>query len=95
MAQEAFQSKPQRLSSPTAHLNAPQDQRIYALQQVYREFDLDHGGDVGADELLALGKARRVLGQKPGEWTQEQNKRVLQRMNADKDGNVTLDNFVR
>ena len=27
--------------------------------QVYREFDIDGDGSVGADEMLALGKARR------------------------------------
>ena len=36
------------------------------LENVYDEFDLDGGGDVGADEMLALGKARRALGQKSG-----------------------------
>ena len=40
--------------------------RVQKLRQVYCEFDLDGGGDVGSEELLALGQARRKLGQKAG-----------------------------
>ena len=51
-----------------------------ATQDVYREFDLDGSGEVGFDEMLALGKARRALGQKRGEWTEAMNERMMERM---------------
>ena len=56
------------------------------LSNVYREFDLDGGGDVGEDELLELGQARRRLGQKEGEWTVEDNQRLMQRIGPDEQG---------
>lgn len=68
--------------------------RAKALRKVYQEFDLDGGGDVGEDEMLALGQARRKLGQKSGEWTKEQNKNMMNNMGADKEGNVSVSNFV-
>ena len=40
--------------------------RMKRLQDVYREFDLDGGGEVGFEEMFELGKARRKLGQKSG-----------------------------
>merc|ERR1712216_487741 len=70
------------------------DRRASALRGVYREFDLDGGGDVGGEEMLALGKARRKLGQKKGEWTEEMNRNLLSNMGADKKGNVSEGNFV-
>ena len=61
---------------------------------MYDAFDLDGGGDVGEDEMLALGQARRKLGQKSGEWTREQNRNMMSNMGADRRGNVTADRFV-
>ena len=71
---------------------APHD--IWASRQVYREFDLDGNGEVGADEMLELGQARRRLGQKSGKWTQEMNQNMLNRMGADRHRNVTMESFV-
>merc|ERR1711934_910182 len=65
------------------------DRRAVALRKVYREFDLDGGGDVGGEEMLALGKARRKLGQKKGEWTQDMNQRLLENMGVDRRGAVS------
>ena len=66
--------------------------RLAQLRKVYREFDLDGGGDVGYDELLALGQARRDLGQKEGVWTKRQNDQLMKSMGA-KNGTVSLERF--
>lgn len=65
------------------------------LERVYNEFDLDGGGDVGADEIFELGKARRALGQRSGEWTEAHNERMLEKMGADPEGNVSMEKFVK
>ena len=51
---------------------------------MYREFDLDGDGTVGASEMLALGKYRREMGQKGGEWTQAKNDYMMTAMGAKK-----------
>jgi len=68
--------------------------RIEALREVYQIFDLDHSGEVGFDEMLTLGRARRSLGQKKGEWTYELNERMMERMGTDDNGDVPMENFV-
>jgi hypothetical protein len=50
-------------------------------QGVYREFDVQGNQTVGFEEMLALGKARR-LGQKGGEWTVEMNQRIMDLLNV-------------
>ena len=60
--------------------------RAALLTKVYREFDLDGGGDVGEDELLELGQARRRLGQKEGEWTVENNRALMAAIGTDEEG---------
>ena len=70
------------------------DVRLEKLRNVYREFDLDGSGDVGFDEMLALGQVRRKLGHKSGEWTVEKNNSLMINMGADKAGNVTMERFV-
>ena len=47
------------------------------LEEVFRVFDLDQGGNIGKEELLELGQARRKLGHKSGEWTKEMNDRFM------------------
>ena len=64
------------------------------LRVVYREFDLDGSGRVGAEEMLALGQARRKLGQKKGEWTHEMNMNLMKIMGMDQNEHVSMDNFV-
>ena len=61
---------------------------------MYAEFDLDGGGDVGEDEMMALGQARRKLGQRSGEWTREMNSGMLKAMGAGADGNFSMEQFV-
>jgi len=64
------------------------------LSQVYKLFDIDGSGEVGFDEMLALGQARRRLGQKTGEWTTAQNERMMEKMGMNQNGDVTVKNFV-
>jgi len=54
--------------------DAYRDKRLAA---VFRAFDIDGGGTIGEEELFQLGTARRKLGHKDGEWTKEQNTRML------------------
>ena len=80
--------------SPTPDPQQAKATRAKELRRVFEAFDLDGGGDVGADEMMALGQARRKLGQKSGEWTEEQNKQMLRNMGADSEGNVNASKFV-
>ena len=58
-------------------------------------FDLNGNGSVGSNEMLVLGKARRALGQKGGEWLVGQNNALMQKMGVDMKGDVPLEGFVR
>ena len=49
---------------------------------------------MGEEELLALGQARRQMGQKGGEWTPELNRNMMNKMGADGSGNVARAQFV-
>ena len=62
------------------------DDRWRMLSDVYHKFDLDGGGNVGANELLELGQARRRLGQKEGEWTVEDNMALIEAIGPDDRG---------
>jgi len=76
-------------------LRAATSKRSAALRKVYREFDINRDGSVGEDELMALGQARRKLGQKSGGWSAEQNRRLLSKMRVDDGGNVAEKDFVK
>ena len=60
--------------------------RASLLRAVYHEFDLDGGGDVGEEELMEVGQARRRLGQKSGEWTEANNRTMMQHIGPDEEG---------
>ena len=62
--------------------------RLKKLQQVFNEFDLDGTGEIESTELLQLGQARRALGQKGGEWTEEKNARLVRKIDVNADGTV-------
>ena len=64
------------------------------LRRVYYAFDLDASGDVGRDELMALGQARRKLGDKVGEWTSAKTDDLVKRIGVDRSGNVKEEPFV-
>ena len=68
--------------------------RESVLRTVFNEFDLDGSGDVGEEEMFALGRKRRALGQKSGEWTLEMNRQMLRNMGVNAHGLVSQDDFV-
>lgn len=66
------------------------------LADVFQRFlivDHDGGGTLGAEELMELGTARRKLGQKSGEWTKEQNDRLMSKMDKGGDGEIESAEF--
>jgi len=77
----------------------PREQnRLYRRRQlalVFKRMDLDKSGDLGPEEFYVLGNYRRKLGQKEGEWTHEQNMKLIQRLDTDGDGTIDLSEFVK
>ena len=72
------------VESPT---NAVAD-RLTKLREVFKVFDSDNTNSLESSELLELGKARRSMGHKKGEWTEEMNARLVKEMDTDADGKV-------
>jgi len=67
------------------------------LSEVYRAFDIEGLGDVGEDEIFALGTERRKLdlgGQKKTPWTRENTVDLLKAMICDENMKVSMSNFV-
>jgi len=69
--------------------------RVADLEDVHRAFDIDNSGFIEAKELMLLGQARRKLGQKEGEWTEEMNQRMLDRMDSHGNGKVDRQEFAK
>ena len=46
-------------------------------------------GSISVPELLQLGKARRGLKQKSGDWTEEKNAKMLRKMDTNGDKTLT------
>ena len=72
----------------------PEGSRKYKLFQVFIEFDLDNSGEILTEELLELGKARRKLGQKSGEWTEEKNAKLVKKIDVNGDGMIAMSEFI-
>jgi len=69
--------------------------REQSLKEVFHQFDLDVSGSIEPQELLRLGRMRRQLGQKEGQWTYAHNRRLIARMDRNKDGLISEQEFVR
>ena len=69
------------------------NQPLIKLLKVFGVFDLDGSGEIESSELLHLGKARRKLGQKGGEWSEEKNARLVKKMDVNGDGTVSGSEF--
>jgi len=83
-----------RSASPrSTYESADKRSRRARLMDVFREFDLDQGGSVETEELMHLGKARRRLGQKTGDWTEERNNRLMRTMDVNGDGEISGSEF--
>ena len=72
----------------------PHRDRKGSLRTVFLAFDLDGGSDIGFEELLVLGQARRKLGQKSGDWTEERNKELMRKMGGSQETGVQMPRFV-
>ena len=70
------------------------DDRRKKLKAVFAAFDLDHSGSIEVNELLALGKARRSSGQRKGDWSAEQNQKLVKKLDSNYDGHVSEQEFV-
>merc|ERR1712166_1302761 len=81
--------EPKQPSSESSRTN----ERQHALGKVFHQFDLDDSGEIETKELLALGQARRKLGQKSGAWTEEKNAKLVKNMDTDGDGTVNEKEF--
>ena len=64
--------------------------RAASLHKVYHAFDFDGGGQVGEAALLEIGRARRRLGQREGEWSEETNSALLSLIGTDAQGMCML-----
>lgn len=82
-------------SMQEANGDCEKEARIRALHEVFQVFDFDNGGFIEGDDLFALGKARRSLGHKTGEWTAEKNAKLMQKMDGNGDGLIEPSEFVR
>ena len=67
--------------------------RLHKLSSVFKVFDLDKSGAIESIELLQLGKMRRQLGQKCGDWNEAKNAKLVKKMDANADGTVSDPEF--
>eukprot|EP00656_Telonema_subtile_P048524 TRINITY_DN5798_c0_g1_i2.p1 TRINITY_DN5798_c0_g1~~TRINITY_DN5798_c0_g1_i2.p1 ORF type:complete len:256 (-),score=64.19 TRINITY_DN5798_c0_g1_i2:26-793(-) len=86
--------QPAELQQAQVAPSAAEAYRQAQLGAVFREFDLNNSGSISEQELFELGKARRELGQAGGNWTPEQSKRLIQKMDKDQDGLIGEAEFV-
>ena len=66
----------------TIELKMTEEDRKDNLKTVFSAFDLNESGSVEAAELMCLGEARQVLGQKERTWTKEKNQKMLEKMDT-------------
>ena len=64
------------------------------LVKVFAVFDMDGDGSLTNEELLALGMARRKLGQKDTNWNAELTARLVSNIKGGRRGGVTQSEFV-
>lgn len=86
---------PDQKLAPKKDPFVPAAERTKQLQDLFRQFDLDDGGSIGADELMMLGQMRRTTGQKVGTWTKEMNQRMVTRMTKDRGASGDINMAVR
>ena len=69
--------------------------RLAACWEVFHDFDLDKSGLVESSEMLALGEARHEMGGLHGGWSEADNRKLIERLEGDSEGQVNGDNFVK
>lgn len=97
----SFANSPHSRLSLVAHPSSIQDSspegrgwRQAELQRCFEAFDADSSGAVDVSELLLLGRMRRTLGQKPGEWTNEKNDRFIRALDPEGRNLIQAPRFV-
>ena len=78
--------------SPLAN-NPDRDDRLAKLMHVFEEFDVHQSGAIEPGQLLELGKMRRSLGHRAGEWDETKNDKLIWKMDSDADGRISADEF--
>ena len=68
-------------------------QRQELLGVVHKVMDADTSGYIEAAELMLLGQARRKLGHKKGEWTEEQNQTLVDKVDGSGTGRIIAADF--
>jgi len=84
------------LESPSSSDNASSsavDRELF-LRIVYQAFDLDHSGVIEPQELFILGNQRSVLRQKSRVWTEDKNLKLMCKLDANLDNEVSEEEFV-
>jgi len=67
--------------------------RCEQLVKVHTLMDDDGSGFIEAPEMLLLGKARRQLGHKQGEWNEAMNNKIVAKIDKDGDGKIHQTEF--
>ena len=80
--------------APPSKSSAQSETRTRKLKDIFYMFDLNGSGKIDRRELAELTKARRALGQKAGEWTQEQNQKLLSAIERNVDGTISAKEFI-
>ena len=70
-------------------------ERSNHLGKVFLAFDLNGSGAVDSNELMVLGKTRHELQQKDRDWSKEKNSNLVETIDVDANGHVSLEEFVR
>ena len=58
-------------------------------------FDLDGDGEIDIADLNSIGKQRRKLGHKSGEWTSDKHDRLVRKLDVNGDGFVKSKDYVQ
>ena len=64
------------------------------LSRVFDAFDMDGRGQLKKKDFLALGKARRLLGYKKGEWNEYDANLLFTKMDSDRNGMLEKREFL-
>eukprot|EP00658_Telonema_sp_P-2_P073764 TRINITY_DN62876_c0_g1_i2.p2 TRINITY_DN62876_c0_g1~~TRINITY_DN62876_c0_g1_i2.p2 ORF type:complete len:257 (+),score=99.00 TRINITY_DN62876_c0_g1_i2:190-960(+) len=69
--------------------------REQLLRCIFKLFDLDRSDSIEYQEMKEIAVKRRELGHKRDIWTEDKNRALMARLDANKDGLVTCKEFVR
>ena len=64
------------------------------LRELFEMLDVDNTRFIEAAELMMLGQARRPLGHPSGAWTEDNNSRLISRIDVSGQGKIKMTEFV-